>query len=260
MKNLNFKILLLTSILLYLTGFYFNSNNYKFANISVPGVYSQPFQEPLDGTETSIQSCCRGDWCWTFTPLFKYDITAFVFGTSHKFTSEFKDTLTDIGLLWGDNASKEYYKNVKLRVMMDHYEVSWRYGENFDLYSAANTHIATCDSNTFKKIRSIKTGDQVRIKGWLVNAKISKKPGETDPAKILTWNSSITRNDTGEGSCELMYVSKAEDINVIAKGPRYWFYIKEIGFYSFWLLLILWFYFFNQKTKKEIEEMNNLKI
>jgi hypothetical protein len=256
MEKINFKIFLIVSLLLYLIGCHFNSKNYSFARITVPEVYLEPVQEPLDGSERNIPSCCRGGWCWSFTPLFRYDITAFVFGTSHKFVSEFKDTLTDIGLLWGNNASKGYYRNVKLRVMMDHYEVSWKYGDNFDLYSAANTHIATCDSNAFRKIRSVKTGDQIKVKGWLVNAKISKNPNETDPSKILTWDSSVTRNDTRGGSCELMYVANADDINVIANGPRYWLYMKKIGFYSFCIILILWFYSFNRKIKKEIKEVN----
>jgi len=61
-------------------------------------------------------------------------------------------------------------------------------------------------------------GDQIKIKGKLVNiqAKLANKPGPYD----ITWNSSLSRQDTGAGACELIYVEQAEILkkaNVISR-------------------------------------------
>jgi len=172
----------------------------------------------------------------------RYEITAFVFGYSNRTLNDFSKTITDIGLLWGENASKKYYKKVKLKVLLGAYYVRWGYGEIFNLNEAANNHLITCDKSAYKKIRSIRSGDQVRLKGFLVDAKISKKPYEKDASKIMTWVTSRTREDSGAGSCELFYINSADDIQILSRGPRLWLYLKNFGLISSLFFIILWFY------------------
>lgn len=62
-----------------------------------------------------------------------------------------------------------------------------------------------------------------------MNAKISKKPGETDPRRIMTWNSSTRRDDQGEGACELLYVASVKDIQLPAPAPARWLWLKRLG-------------------------------
>jgi hypothetical protein len=52
----------------------------------------------------------------------------------------------------------------------------------------------------------VRAGDRVRIEGWLVEA--------TAPDG-WRWRSSLTREDTGNGACELVYVCAIE----VGAGP-----------------------------------------
>ena len=58
------------------------------------------------------------------------------------------------------------------------------------------------NENVRRAVKMIKEKDEVFLEGFLVSLKGTYK-GET-----VTWNSSLSRTDTGDGSCELFYVSK----------------------------------------------------
>lgn len=223
------KHLFVFSLLLFLFSWYKYSNNYKLVSDTLPATHAAPQQAPLDGP-AAPQSCCKGKYCWTFTPLQNYSAAGLVFGVSHKLASDFDDVMAaDAGLLWGENSARELYKDVKLRVMFDHYDARWDYGVKFNLHEAANTHLASCDADAFAAAKKIRPGDQVRLKGWLVNATASEKPGETDPYKQLNWKSSLSRTDKGEGACELLYLRSPADIEILERGPRRWFWLKWLG-------------------------------
>jgi hypothetical protein len=240
MDKLNLKYLFLCSAALFFISWYMYSDVYKRMGGLLPETHAAPVQTGLEGQVTG-PSCCKGPYCWQFTPLHEYAVTAMVFGISHKLASEFDDVMSaDVGLLWGENASGELYRDVKLRVMTDHYEVWWKDGQRFNLTDAANTHLASCDEAAFKAAKRIKPGDQVRIRGWLVNARASKEPGETDPRKIFRWRTSVTRDDKGEGACEILYLRSPDDIEILKKGPRLWLWLKWLGAAGVVFALFLW--------------------
>ena len=56
--------------------------------------------------------------------------------------------------------------------------------------------------NIRRALKSIKTNVLVEIGGYLVN--IRGKVGRKD----VWWNTSISRSDTGDHSCEIIYVEK----------------------------------------------------
>ncbi len=60
-----------------------------------------------------------------------------------------------------------------------------------------------------KVIGNLRVGQIVTMNGYLVNA--------TGP-EGRTWNSSLTRQDTGNGACELFYVESARAVNSLADG------------------------------------------
>lgn len=243
---------------MFLFGWYQYTNNYKFVDNLLPDIKGYPVQRKLSQT-SYLKPCCKGPYCWEITPLYDYDIKAYVFGTSHKFTSKLKDVAAaDIGLLWGENAVKKLYKDVKLRVFMDHYYVRWKSGGYFNMEDAANIHVLSCDDSVFKKIKSIKIGDQIRLKGWLVNINISKKLEETNPAKIMKWNSSITRKDKGEGACEVMYINSEKDIEILSKGPRFYLWLKRFGAALMFFSAVMAFLRFNKKNEQELERIRKI--
>ncbi len=66
--------------------------------------------------------------------------------------------------------------------------------------SSANMHLIPANEDVRQKLKNVKKGHVVTLKGYLVDAR---------GPDGWYWNSSRTRNDTGHGACELVYV---EDI------------------------------------------------
>jgi hypothetical protein len=70
--------------------------------------------------------------------------------------------------------------------------------------SSANMHLIPADAGLKRQLDQVREGQLVHIEGFLVDA--SRAGG-------WHWNTSMTRDDTGAGACELIYV---ECVDVIA--------------------------------------------
>jgi hypothetical protein len=84
------------------------------------------------------------------------------------------------------------------------------------------------------QVNNLARGDQIKIKGKLVNAIIN--PIGKAGVSSITWNTSISRTDSGAGACEVIYV---EDIQILREAnivSRILFRISSYGL----LLLIAW--------------------
>mgnify|MGYP006193093753 FL=1 len=64
------------------------------------------------------------------------------------------------------------------------------------IQSSANMHMIPADDAVAAALRRIEPGDRVRIDGWLVQVE----------DRDWRWRSSLTRDDSGGGACELVYV------------------------------------------------------
>ena len=100
----------------------------------------------------------------------------------------------------------------------------------------SNNHLVIDSEKIEKKINQLSVGDQIKIKGKLVNVHAENlgKPGKYDP-KLFEWNSSTKREDTGGGACETIYI---EDIEIIKKGNAISYYLNKIS----------WFFFDNRRN------------
>ena len=65
--------------------------------------------------------------------------------------------------------------------------------------SAANVHVISANPGVAKAVSKLRRGQLVAMRGYLVNA--------TGP-NGFHWETSLTRNDTGNGTCELFYVQE----------------------------------------------------
>ena len=79
--------------------------------------------------------------------------------------------------------------------------------------SSTNVHIIPADAATKKICKSLRAGELVRMQGRLVEA--------TGP-EIGKWRSSLRRDDTGNGACELLYVERvakvtADDLRLVPR-------------------------------------------
>jgi hypothetical protein len=112
----------------------------------------------------------------------------------------------------------------------------------------------SCDPDAFSGIKKIRPGDQVRVRGWLADVKLSEEPGETDPRKIRTWKTSSSRDDKGDGACEVLYVRSAGDIEILKKGPRRWYWLRWLGAAGMLLSVVLW----QRRLKRQIAETQKI--
>ncbi|MBP0048727.1 hypothetical protein H9C73_08250 [Marinobacterium sp. AK62] len=65
--------------------------------------------------------------------------------------------------------------------------------------SSANMHLIPADSRIREKLEALSEGDRLRLKGFLVEARADDG---------WRWRSSLTREDTGNGACELVLVTE----------------------------------------------------
>ncbi len=72
--------------------------------------------------------------------------------------------------------------------------------------NSGNMHMVPSNKWVLKKLKEIRRGDVVRLKGFLV---------DVDSDAGFTWRTSLRRDDTGGGSCEIVYVS---DIYIEERG------------------------------------------
>jgi hypothetical protein len=66
---------------------------------------------------------------------------------------------------------------------------------------SANMHMIPANGALARQLKSIRSGNMVHLKGWLV---------EVTTREGFRWTSSLTREDTGGGACELILVESLD--------------------------------------------------
>ncbi|MFA6217663.1 MAG: hypothetical protein WDL87_08465 [Candidatus Omnitrophota bacterium] len=217
---------------------FFTKNNYHGVNRIAPDVLHAPVQEKIKGNE-HIDFEIKG-YSYDLTPVFEYEINALVVSKlNYKLFGIYRsDSIfpVDLCMIWGDNVLQKLYKNWTLRFSQDcrWCEVEWWGNLDFKLNEYSNCHLVTNKKSILKKINRIVVGDQLRIKGKLVNIEgaLVGKPDRYTPRQ-LSWKSSVSRTDSGAGACEIIYV---EDIVFLRKANQISYYLFHLSLYG---LLIL---------------------
>jgi hypothetical protein len=111
----------------------------------------------------------------------------------------------DLAIAWNKLVITKLYKQLKWSQEGRWY--LWRYNEDFPFDNAfvarysANNHIIPANSNLRAALGLIREGQSIGLSGYLVN--VRQAEGEE-----FTWNSSLSREDEGGGSCEVFYVTE----------------------------------------------------
>ena len=170
-----------------------------------------PVQEPTSG-ETSFE---LDGYTVTLDYKYTYDIDALVVETHTYNDSDIAGKLVprDIALAWGKIA--EYNDRIDFHWSQSNRWYFWRTdsyeetdavgGRNAITSQSSNNHLIAADDKIGDNIQKIKTGDHIRIQGYLVNLSANKPDGTN-----FWWNSSTSRTDSGDDSCELIYVTSLE--------------------------------------------------
>ena len=141
---------------------------------------------------------------WTVTPLARYDIEAIVLHTLRYRFGKFSEfSPLDVAMGWGPMSDGTILDPLGI-TQGDRF---FRWARN-DLLPhdeinrhAANVHVIPSNKKTRRELFRLAAGDHVRITGVLISAK-------SDDGYSV--RSSLTREDTGAGACEILWVDKVE--------------------------------------------------
>lgn len=180
-----------------------------------PQSTSEEFQEidtSQDPTQTSYTSnepviIETKDGKFTIKPVTEYKVSAIV--TRKKSYSDgwqSKIAPFDLVLVWGRLAEPEYDKFIAYtqsdRWYFFEYEAGSPFNTSYVYAHSSNNHIIPANDNIYRAITSIKKRQKVILKGFLVNLR-----GNNEGQNVW-WNTSLSRKDSGDGSCELFYVER----------------------------------------------------
>ncbi len=142
---------------------------------------------------------------YQLTPLADYTIRARVLGTERYRFDRIADLVPlDLALGWMSMSDSRVLDRIHV------FQTSRRFyywmpggvvSPEAAKISAANTHVIPADDAVRAELFELKSGDVVRLTGQLV---------EVTGPKGFTMRSSLRRDDSGDGACEILYVRGVE--------------------------------------------------
>ena len=120
----------------------------------------------------------------------------------------------DLAIGWGRMSDQAVLDRLKISQSMRFYWYRYQMPppipQDEIIRHSTNVHIIPLDGATKKACRSLRVGELIRLEGQLV---------EASSPKIGTWRSSLRRDDTGNGACELLLVESVRKLSA-ADLPR----------------------------------------
>jgi hypothetical protein len=108
----------------------------------------------------------------------------------------------DLGVGWGVMSDSAIVDRLEFSQMGRFFYWEW-HGDDFPLAPAdlqthaAQMHMVPADAALEGRLKSLRPGQLIHVNGWLVD--IRGPHG-------FTWNTSLRRDDVGNGACEIVYV------------------------------------------------------
>jgi len=175
----------------------------------------EPLQEASD--QRRFSAVIKG-YTYTLTPRATYDISGLVV-SQHRGDALFNlyhkadpGNIKDVCVVWGEIITNGSYRKVSYRSEEFTCSYSWSgvITPRFNPEKISNNHLIPASPAVARRIRAIHVGDQIRMKGLLVDYSVA-----SDGREVLTRRTSLTRTDTGNGACEVLWVA---DISVLRPG------------------------------------------
>lgn len=142
---------------------------------------------------------------YQLTPLADFDIEARVLSVEqYRTDGGSRVSPIDFALGWGpmsDTSVLEHFRIQQGGRFFSIYPDEQAIDLKTALLSAANMHLIPSDSVLRDRLKDVRPGNIVRLRGKLVSV--------LGPNNF-TWTSSLTRTDTGNGACELFYVESLD--------------------------------------------------
>lgn len=143
---------------------------------------------------------------WTLTPRAGYEVTARILSRERYYIDTLSDLIPeDLALGWGPMSDNRVLHQVEISQSGRFY--FWKVPESsaVDVQAvalhSANTHVIPNDGLVAKQLSALRVGQVVRLSGELVD-------GTREDGRWI--RSSLVRNDTGPGACEVLLVKDVQ--------------------------------------------------
>jgi hypothetical protein len=158
---------------------------------------------------------------YTIDPQYSYELYGMVVSyrqhdgesTMHRRANDHLN-VADVCVVWSDTAFSEHLRKIEFwngiftcNVKTSD-DVAWA---NFKMNQLSNNHLLSADPATRERIDRIRIGDQIRIKGQLASYGAVGRPVRV---------TSTTREDSGNGACETIFVEQFEIVSAAFSGWR----------------------------------------
>jgi len=228
-------LLIITSFIVLLVSFW-NRNDLPGNIDYVPAIGNDPLQaktnkRPFDVAYKDVQ--------YRVTPEFEYDIVGMIVSYRHHDNNSRMHRLAndhlnmlDVCVVWGDNTTAaeldkiDFWNGIFTCNFETRDQAAW---DSFEVNQISNNHLISDDDSIRDRVRDIRIGDQIRVRGYLASY---GSPG------VIPRGTSTSRTDSGDGACETIYVERFEIVRAATSSWRISMYVSLCV-----LLAGLFFYF-----------------
>ncbi len=194
---MNWKLLIFIALISY--GGYHYLSNRPVAYVGSSANSVAPNQTDIQQAHGNSAEFKLNDY--SVKPLQDFNITARVLSTEHyAFDREADLAKVDLALGWGPMSDDAVLSKIDISQSNRFY---YWHVDSFPIpreaieSNSGNMHMVAADSQIEKTLKNIRPGQSVTISGYLIEATASDG---------WHWKSSLSRQDTGAGACELVYV------------------------------------------------------
>jgi hypothetical protein len=162
-------------------------------------VPADPVQTAFDKVPVLLKSG------YNITPVQSFSLEAMVLAAErYRFDRGAELVPVDLALGWGPMSDQSIVDRIDISQSGRFY--FWHVSQfpiprrEIETHSA-NMHMIPADKLIEKRLKAVRVGQVISLEGYLVNVQ---------GADGFRWHSSLTREDTGNGACELVWVEKLE--------------------------------------------------
>ena len=208
-------------------------------------IHSEAGLEPTQTRLTNAPAFAfsRNGYAYQVEPLFQYVLRGLVV---HRLDYSWfsidrseKAFPLDLCVIWGGNLSNGLHRAETLHFSQDcrWCWAQWHGQLGFRMDELSNNHLLVDDPALERQLQQIRTGDQIKLTGQLVNvkARATSAVGQYD-SPVSVWKTSTTRTDSGAGACEVIYVTSIE---ILKPGNQLARWLYRLAGYSL-LIFVGW--------------------
>jgi len=216
---------------------YFSHDSLRIIDDIHPALKSAPRQEAVEGIRPA--NLVHDGYNLVLLPRFEYEISGLIvsrddytmFGLSR--SNIFQQ---DLCVMWGSNVGRGIHRvpGATFEHAGNTCYAKLPCGARFRSKELSNNHILLTDNDLESDFESLRRGDQIRIKGYLVDVMAQPVEGHPSGRAIRQrLKTSISRSDKGAGACEILH---ATGIEILARGNALSRVLYSV---SSWMLLLL---------------------